>query len=295
MTLNIPSEKRIRTGYLRGHFESTLLSQSQSRPGISHSAILQIANIETFVWASPSTFPPRRNTEANHFLATLTMKNELAPPSFLVHMDKWHGKNAMQLISSVEHTQDGKTMSAATQMIDTIIAITERNYALVPITIDQRGRLGCTAHEFLGMPETLFPPTKPSWNKPSDLSKTNEFAYKTCTFATNSPQHLLHGVTAIWREPSTNTCGDTHHTATPSIYCWLKQSVSLNISIAMARHLINARTEQTNDQRQANRKQHPRDIPPIHESKIPRLPTNFMHLAQCNPIFNEKCHLTITG
>jgi hypothetical protein len=54
----------------------------------------------------------------------------------------------------------GRTTSSATQT-DTIATITERNYALIPFTIDQLGRLGYTAHEFLGMPETYFPPTKP--------------------------------------------------------------------------------------------------------------------------------------
>jgi hypothetical protein len=62
----------------------------------------------------------------------------------------------------------GKTTSSATQ-IDTITTITEHNYALIPITIDHLGRLGYTAHEFLGMPEKQFPPTKPPWNKPMDL------------------------------------------------------------------------------------------------------------------------------
>ena len=43
-------------------------------------------------------------------------------------------------------------------MIDTIATMTERNYALVPIPIDRVGQLGHTAHEFLEMQETLFPP-----------------------------------------------------------------------------------------------------------------------------------------
>jgi hypothetical protein len=129
-----------------------------------------------------------------------------------------------------------------------IATITERNYALIPFTIDQLGRLGHTAHEFLGMPETMFPPTKPPRNKTTDLSRTNQFAYKAYTFASNSPQHLLHGVNTIWRELSTDTYGDTHHTTTPST--WFQQTVSLNISIAMARHLINARNRLTNNDKQ---------------------------------------------
>ena len=147
-------------------------------------------------------------------------------------------------LTSMKEKYQGKTTSSATQT-DTIATITERNYALIPITIDHLGRLGYTAHEFLGMPETHFPPTKPPWNKPSDLSRTNEFAYPAYTFAANSPQHLLHGVNAFWRELSTDTYGDTHHTTTPST--WFQQTVSLNISIAMAKHLSNARNrlEQT--------------------------------------------------
>ena len=88
---------------------------------------------------------------------------------------------------------------------DTIATITKRNYALIPITNDHfLGRLGYTVHRFLGMPDTQFPPTKPPWNKPAGLSsKTNEFAFKAYTFATNSLHHLLHaGVNAIWRELS---------------------------------------------------------------------------------------------
>jgi hypothetical protein len=96
------------------------------------------------------------------------------------------------------------------------------------------------------MPETTFPPTKPPWNKTTDLSRTNEFACK--AFASNSPQHLLHGVNATWREPSTDTHGDTHHTTTPST--WFQQTASLNISIAMARHLINPRNRLTNNDKQ---------------------------------------------
>jgi hypothetical protein len=55
--------------------------------------------------------------------------------------------------------------------------------------MDQLGRLGYTAHEILGMPDTQFPPTKPPWNKPTNLSRKNEFAYKAYTFATSSTQH----------------------------------------------------------------------------------------------------------
>jgi hypothetical protein len=116
-------------------------------------------------------------------------------------------------IASMKEKHQGKTTTSATQ-IDTIATITKRNYALIPFTIGQLGRLGCTAHEFLGMPETAFPPTKPPWNKTTDPSRTNEFAYKACTFASNSPQYLLHGVNAMWRELSTDTHGDTHHITT---------------------------------------------------------------------------------
>jgi hypothetical protein len=104
------------------------------------------------------------------------------------------------------------------------------------------------------MPETTFPPTKPPWNKTTDLSRTNEFPYKACTFASNSPQHLLHGVNATWRELSTDTHGDTHHATTPST--WFQQTASLNISIAMARHLINARNRLTNNDKQIENDMH---------------------------------------
>jgi hypothetical protein len=150
-------------------------------------------------------------------------------------------------LASMKDKYQGKTTSSATQT-ETIATITERNYALIPFTIDHLGRLGYSAHEFLGMPTTPFPPTKPPWNKTTDLSRTNEFAYKAYTFANKSPQHLLHGVNAIWRELSSDPYGDTYHTATPSI--WFQQTVSLNISIALARHLINARNRLTNNDKQ---------------------------------------------
>ena len=51
------------------------------------------------------------------------------------------------------------------------------NYTLIPITMDHLGRLGYTAHEFLGMPDRQNPPTKPPWYKPANLSKTNESQY----------------------------------------------------------------------------------------------------------------------
>jgi hypothetical protein len=153
----------------------------------------------------------------------------------------------------MKEKHQGKTTTSATQ-IDTIATITERNCALIPFTIDQLGRLGCTAHEFLGMPETMFPPTKPPWNKTTDLSRTNEFAHKACTFASNSPQHLLHGVNAMWRELSADTHGDTHHTTTPST--WFQQTASLNTSIAMARHLMNARNRLTNNDKRIENDTH---------------------------------------
>jgi hypothetical protein len=141
----------------------------------------------------------------------------------------------------------GKTTTSATQ-IDTIATITERNCALIPFAIDQLGRLGHAAHEFLGMPETAFPPTKPPWNKRTDLSRTNEFACEACTFASNSPQHLPRGVNAMWRELQTDAHGDIHHTTTP--LTWFQQTASLNMSIAMARHLTNARNRLTNNDKQ---------------------------------------------
>jgi hypothetical protein len=162
------------------------------------------------------------------------------PKNLALYADRSH-------IASMKDKYQGRTTSSSTQT-DTIATITECNYALIPFTIDQLGRLGYTAHEFLGMPDTYFPPTKPPWKKPTDLSRTNEYAYTAYTFAANSPQHLLHGVNSIWRELSTDTYGDTYHTATPSL--WFQQTVSLNISIAIAKHLINARNRLTNNDKQ---------------------------------------------
>ena len=81
-------------------------------------------------------------------------------------------------ITSVkEKKHGGKRTSSATQT-DTIATITKRNYILIPITTDHLGRLGYTAHKFVGMSDTQFPLTKPPWNKPADISRTNKFAFK---------------------------------------------------------------------------------------------------------------------
>ena len=67
----------------------------------------------------------------------------------------------------------GRLSQIRATQTDTITKITERECALIPITIDHLGRLGYTAHEFLGMPDTTqFRPTKPPWNEPADLSRT---------------------------------------------------------------------------------------------------------------------------
>ena len=104
--------------------------------------------------------------------------------------------------------RQGKTTSSATQA-DAIATITKQNHALIPITIDHSGKLRHATHEFLGMPDTRCPPTKPPWNKPADPSKTNEFAFEARALATHSPQDLMHGVNATWRELSTKACGDS--------------------------------------------------------------------------------------
>jgi hypothetical protein len=181
--------------------------------------------------------PPAKQT--NHPIAKLQLFDVSTPhpPSApdglnerLINLKNLASRADRSHLTSMKEKHQGKTTSSATQT-DTIATITKRNCALVPITIDHLGRLGCTAHEFLGTPATQFPPTKPPWNKPADLSTTNEFAFKACTFATNSPQHLLHGVNAMWRQLSSDSCGDTHHTATPST--WFQQTTSLNISLAI--------------------------------------------------------------
>jgi hypothetical protein len=44
---------------------------------------------------------------------------------------------------------------------------TEQNYTLIPITIDKLGRLGYTAHEFLGMQKSIVTPNKAQLTKAS--------------------------------------------------------------------------------------------------------------------------------
>ena len=59
---------------------------------------------------------------------------------------------------------------------------------------------------------------------------------------------LLKCVNAVWHEISGDTYGDTYHTATPAI--WFQLNLSLNLSIAIATHLTNARNKLSKTQRQ---------------------------------------------
>ena len=94
-------------------------------------------------------------------------------------------------------------------------------------------------------------PTKPPSNKASDLWQRTNLRAKAFTFATSSspPQQLLLGVSAIWRELSTYTCGDTYHTATPSIY--FQQTVSL-LYTSIANHFSKAQNRLTNHSKRQN-------------------------------------------
>ena len=138
----------------------------------------------------------------------------------------------------------GRVTSSATPT-DTIATITERNYALIPIQIDQHlGKLGYTAHKFFGIPDTQFPPTKPPWNQPANISRTNKFAFKANIFATNSRQHFY----TAWK-PRGENCQVAHMetpTTLPHPQYGSNKLRSLNISIAIAKHLTNTRNRLTN-------------------------------------------------
>ena len=85
----------------------------------------------------------------------------------------------------------------------------------------------------------------------SHLSRTSELASCEARMLTmKSPQHLLRGVNAARsREPSTRARGDTRHTAMPSTS--FQQTASLNMaSIAVARHLTNARNRPPHNHKQ---------------------------------------------
>jgi hypothetical protein len=53
-------------------------------------------------------------------------------------------------LKAMRDKHQGSTTSAATQL-DVIATIIEQNYALIPFTVNPLGRLGYTAHRFLGM------------------------------------------------------------------------------------------------------------------------------------------------
>jgi hypothetical protein len=59
-----------------------------------------------------------------------------------------------------EKYTSNKTTSSATQT-DTIATVTERDYALLQVTVDRLGRLGYTVQGFLGLLDTFFPASKP--------------------------------------------------------------------------------------------------------------------------------------
>jgi hypothetical protein len=202
----------------------------------------------------PSPAPQKSNgpvTKLQLLDVTITHPPPLdAPPGFnesLIDLENLVLIADRSHLKSIRDKYQGKRTTSATQL-DTIATIVEQNYALIPFTIDHLGRLGYTAHTFLGMPELIFPPSEPPWKKPTDISTTNEYSFKAFQFAQTSPQNLLHSVNAAWREISQDTFGDTYHTATPSI--WLQQTLSLNLSTAIANHLSNARNKLTNPAQQ---------------------------------------------
>lgn len=129
-------------------------------------------------------------------------------------------------LTALRDKYQGTTTSTATQL-DVIVTITNRNYALIPFSVDHLGRLGYTVHRFLGLPVPIFLPTKPPWDKPSDLSSTDEFFRKAHKFAEASipiylRRYLPHGNSVF------------------------QQTVSLNFSLALAHHLANARNKLSN-------------------------------------------------
>jgi hypothetical protein len=112
-------------------------------------------------------------------------------------------------------------------------------------TIDRPhlGQLGYTPHQFLGMPEPIFPPTKPPWDKPSDISTTKEYSFQSIHIRKNK-LHLR-----IFYMPSmlsgTNyrtslTARYVSHWEDP-LHLWFQQTVSPNLSFALANHLTNTR------------------------------------------------------
>jgi hypothetical protein len=143
------------------------------------------------------------------------------------------------------------------------------------MTIDHLERLGYSAHEFLGNARHDIPFEQTTLEQNiRPFPTTNEFAYKASTFAANSPQRLLHGVNAMEATLDRHIYGDTYLTSTPSI--WSQQTVSLSISIAVAKHLTNARNRLTNMKRKPKYMEHR----PICETEIPR-PHTSTHFSQC--------------
>jgi hypothetical protein len=73
-------------------------------------------------------------------------------------------------------------MSTATQL-DVIATITQQTHAHVPFIDDHLERLVQTADRSLGILDLPFLPTKLRWDKPADVSTTNELSYKPFKFA----------------------------------------------------------------------------------------------------------------
>jgi hypothetical protein len=149
---------------------------------------------------SPPTKHTNDPTAKLHLIdVTITHTPPLeTPPGFnenLIDLENLASIANRSHLKSIRDKYQGRTTSSATQL-DAIATIVEQNYALIPFTIDHLGRLGFTAHKFLGMPTPIFPPTEPPWMKPTDISTTNEYSFKAFKFAQTSPQNLLHCVNA---------------------------------------------------------------------------------------------------
>jgi hypothetical protein len=150
------------------------------------------------------------------------------------HIERTH-------LDSIRSKLNGRTSKTA-EGAQIISAINEQRIALIPFTVDHFGALGRFAQDFLFSPATSPLNTPPAINL--DLRRfAHDPARLAYSSALASPLHLVHHANLAWKALQTNTTrrfGCTHHTHTPQQ--WALQSLSLNISHALAAHLATALT-----------------------------------------------------
>ena len=148
----------------------------------------------------------------------------------------------------VAHDQSiRKKFIGRTSQVDAALLIADLNandVSLLPFTIDHLGGFGHFAHSFLfgptPPPPFAPPPPKPPWTTPNDFPHSPAFfAYQR---ALHTPNSLLDRASRQWRIQTKHQVFHNPLRSTTSPSRWALQSLSLNISLALATHISKALT-----------------------------------------------------